>query len=55
MPVRYRHYHLKKISEYINKQNELTETNNQMVNNTKQLKDRPPIPDFATQVRAPKK
>jgi hypothetical protein len=55
MPVRYRHYHLKKISEYIDKQNELTETNNQMVNNTKQQKTRPPIPDFATQVRAPKK
>jgi len=55
MPVRYRHYHLKKIAEYIDKQNEVTEAKNQTMSNAKPLKDRPPIPDFATQVRAPKK
>ena len=55
MPVRYRHYHLKKIAEYIDKQNEITNAQNQTMSNTKPPKDRPPIPDFATQVRAPKK
>jgi len=55
MPIRYRHYHLKKIAEYINKQNEIANSKNKTLENSKQLKERPPIPDFATQVRAPKK
>ena len=55
MPVRYRQYHLKKIAEYIDKQNEMVNKNNQMIENSQKQKDRPPIPDFATQVRAPKK
>lgn len=58
MPIRYRRYYLQKLSETINKQNE--EINSKFNNSSP---DQPgknslpplPIPDFATQARAPKK
>jgi hypothetical protein len=53
MPIRYRHYHIKKIIEHVEKQNE------EIANQTKSLENKPDnkpiIPDFATTVKAPKK
>ena len=53
MPIRYRHYHIKKIIEHVEKQNEEINKQNNTLEN-KPSKD-PIIPDFATTVRAPKK
>ncbi len=53
MPIRYRHYHLKKISEYVEKQNEAVNKKNGQSEVISPSKVQ--IPDFATKVRAPKK
>jgi hypothetical protein len=56
MPIRYRHYHLKKINEYMEMQEEAR--NNSSTPNKSSKKDKReqiPIPDFATKVKAPKK
>jgi len=55
MPIRYRHYHLKKISEYVEKQNAAINKNNGQSEMVSSPPSKVPIPDFATKVRAPKK
>lgn len=55
MPIRYRHYHLKKIAEYIDKQNEITNAKNQTLENSSSQKGKIQVPDFATKMKAPKK
>ena len=55
MPIRYRHYHLKKISEYVEKQNEAINKKNGQSEMVSAPPSKVPIPDFATKVRAPKK
>lgn len=54
MSIRYRHYHIKKINEFIEKQAE--SINGKSENSeTTTLPDQIQVPDFATKVRAPKK
>jgi len=58
MPIRYRHYHLKKIAEYIDKQNEIRNPQPGVSDGAKKQRDPLPIPDFATKAnksKAPKK
>jgi hypothetical protein len=55
MPIRYRHYHLKKISEYIEMQNNAKNSSTNTLENSSKPREKIPIPDFATKVRAPKK
>lgn len=55
MPIRYRHYHIKMINEYIEKQNEAVNNNNKSLENSTKPREKIPIPDFATKVKAPKK
>ena len=54
MPIRYRHYHLKKIAEFIEKQNEAISGNKEMAEDTK-LPNKVQPPDFISKVKAPKK
>jgi len=54
IPIRYRHYYLKKVSEWIEKKNELSNPNQSMTL-SKKPRDPLPIPDFAFKARAPKK
>jgi hypothetical protein len=54
MPIRYRHYHLKKIAESIEKQAEAINGPDNKTTNNKPLG--PPLkPDFSTKIKAPKK
>ena len=55
MPIRYRHYHLKKISEYIEKQNEAANKKSNTLENSSKPRPKIPVPEFVTKVRAPKK
>jgi hypothetical protein len=55
MPIRYRHYHLKKISEYIDQQNEAANKKSNTLENSSKPRPKIPVPDFVTKVRAPKK
>ena len=55
MPIRYRHYHLKKINEYMEMQEEARNPKNPTPSNNKEKREPLPIPDFATKIKAPKK
>ena len=61
MPVRYRQYYLQKLSDLIEKQQEEidkkfnTNGSTEIGQPNKTPKERPPIPDFAFNARAPKK
>lgn len=55
MPIRYRHYHLKKISEYIEKQNEAINKQNGVMEASNKPSEKIQVPDFITKVKAPKK
>lgn len=55
MPIRYRHYHLKKISEYIEKQNEAMNKRNGVMETSTKPSEKVQIPDFVTKVKASKK
>jgi hypothetical protein len=55
MPIRYRHYHLKKINEYMEMQEEARNPTSTTKTNSKTKREQIPIPDFATKVKAPKK
>lgn len=55
MPIRYRHYHLKKISEYIEKQNEAMNKRNGVMEASTKPTEKVQLPDFVTKVKAPKK
>ena len=54
MPIRYRHYHLKKIADFIETQNKSMSGNKEMTEDTT-LPSKVQPPDFITKVRAPKK
>ncbi len=60
MPVRYRRYYLQRLTEILEKQQENINSKFNL-NNTDQSqpnkspKEKPPIPDFAFNARAPKK
>jgi hypothetical protein len=56
MPIQYRKYHIRKINDYIEKQNE--EYENARGNKTiKNIVNKPNIPqaDFSSKIKAPKK
>ena len=55
MPIRYRHYHLKKISEYVETQNNAVNSNKNTLENSSKPHEKIPLPDFVTKARAPKK
>ncbi len=61
MPIRYRQYYLQKLSELVEKQQEEIDKKFNMSGGTetaqpnKTTRERPPIPDFAFNARAPKK
>ena len=56
MPIRYRHYHLKKINEYMEMQEEArTNSSSPAKTGKKDKREQIPIPDFATKIKAPKK
>ena len=61
MPIRYRQYYLQKLSELVEKQQEEMDKKfnvsggAEMTQPNKTPKERPPIPDFAFNARAPKK
>lgn len=55
MPIRYRHYHLKKINEYIEKQNEARNSRTNTLENPSRPSPRIPVPDFVTKAKAPRK
>lgn len=55
MPIRYRHYHLKKISEYIEKQNEAIDKRNGVMEASTKPSEKVQLPDFVTKAKAPKK
>ncbi len=54
MPIRYRHYHLKKIAEFIEKQSEAMRGDKEITEDTK-LPNKVQPPDFVSKVKAPKK
>ena len=54
MPIRYRHYHLKKIANSIETQNKSMSGNKEMTEDTT-LPSKIQPPDFITKVKAPKK
>ena len=53
MPIRYRHYHLKKIADFIENQNNTT-TNNTSIIENKENNKKIYKPDFITNIKAPK-
>lgn len=55
MPIRYRHYHLKKISEYIDKQNEAMNKRNGVMEASTKPSEKVQLPDFVTKVNKKKK
>lgn len=61
MPIRYRQYYLQKLSELVEKQQEEIDKKFNVSGGTetaqpnKTTRERPPIPDFAFNARAPKK
>lgn len=55
MPIRYRHYHLKKISEYIDKQNEAMNKRNGVMEASTKPSEKVQLPDFVTKVSKKKK
>lgn len=55
MPIRYRHYHLKKIAEHIEKQNEAMNKRNGVMEASTKPAEKVQVPDFVTKVKAPKK
>lgn len=55
MPIRYRHYHLKKIAENVEKQAESMNKSYGNEDSSKKLLGPPLKPDFTSKVKAPKK
>lgn len=55
MPIRYRHYHLKKVIEYLEKQAEVANKSFSNDEKTKTSLGPPLKPDFVTKTKAPKK
>ena len=55
MPIRYRHYHLKKVIEHLEKQAEIMNKSMGSEEKTKQPLGPPLKPDFTTKPKAPKK
>lgn len=54
MPIRYRHYHLRKIAEFMEQQNKAM-SGEKEITETEKPSNKIQPPDFVTKVKAPKK